>query len=197
MRAALNLLPVLFFLSLAIAPFAGAQSASPGINALPEVEFSRLSQRDPNPLGTKALAINPAQWKHGETEHFIYHFVDSFVVTPIEFSGGVQALDLEEGRGQLAELHLGEAFEHRPPVVDRDAGRLEHHLADGFDVELHFFGSVDAGGEVVDAGGVVVAGAAGGSVAAVRRFGRLNATRSFSMCGMSRSIGLLRFCAAW
>ena len=47
------------------------------------MEFSRLSQRDPNPLGAKALAIHPEQWKHGETEHFIYHFVDSFVVTPI------------------------------------------------------------------------------------------------------------------
>jgi hypothetical protein len=47
------------------------------------VEFSRLSQRDPNPLGQKALAINPEQWKHSETEHFVYHFVDSFVATPI------------------------------------------------------------------------------------------------------------------
>jgi hypothetical protein len=53
------------------------------LNALPEVEFLRLSQRDPNPLGQKALAIRPQQWKHGETEHFIYHFVDSFVVTPL------------------------------------------------------------------------------------------------------------------
>jgi hypothetical protein len=59
-----------------------AQSA-PGLNSLPEVDFSRLSQRDPNPLGSKALAIHPEQWKHGETEHFIYHFVDSFVATPI------------------------------------------------------------------------------------------------------------------
>ncbi|HYJ06300.1 MAG TPA: hypothetical protein VEX43_14290 [Chthoniobacterales bacterium] len=68
-----------------IAPVAFAQppTSTPGLNALPEVEFSRLSQRDPNPLGAKALAINPQQWKHGETEHFIYHFVDSFVVTPI------------------------------------------------------------------------------------------------------------------
>ena len=67
-------------------PFAAsvlAQSPTPGLNALPEVEFSRLSQRDPNPLGTKALAIHPEQWKHGETEHFIYHFVDSFVATPV------------------------------------------------------------------------------------------------------------------
>jgi hypothetical protein len=59
-----------------------AQS-TPGLNALPEVDFARLSQRDPNPLGTKALAIHPEQWKHGETEHFIYHFVDSFVATAV------------------------------------------------------------------------------------------------------------------
>lgn len=76
-------LPLLFFLSFSIAPFAGAQSATPGLNALPEVEFARLSQRDPSPLGQRALAIHPEQWKHGETEHFIYHFVDSFVVTPL------------------------------------------------------------------------------------------------------------------
>lgn len=75
----------LLLLTVAIAPagFAQPSDSTPGLNALPEVEFSRLSQRDPNPLGTKALAINPGQWKHGETEHFIYHFVDSFVVTPI------------------------------------------------------------------------------------------------------------------
>ena len=58
----------------------GAQSA---LNSLPEVEFSQLSQRDPNPLGEKALAIHPEQWKHGETEHFIYHFVHSYVATPV------------------------------------------------------------------------------------------------------------------
>jgi peptidase MA superfamily protein len=52
-------------------------------SSLAEVEFSQLSQRDPNPLGEKALAINPDQWKHGETDHFIYHFVHSYVVTPV------------------------------------------------------------------------------------------------------------------
>src|ERR1035437_4758535 len=54
-----------------------------GINSLPEVEFSALSQSDPNPLGEKALAIHPDQWKHGETEHFIYHFVHAYVATPV------------------------------------------------------------------------------------------------------------------
>jgi len=70
-----------------------------GLSALPEVEFSRLSQLDPNPLGEKALAIHPEQWKHGETEHFIYHFVDSYVVTPIsveaEFHYRVVAKELQ------------------------------------------------------------------------------------------------------
>jgi hypothetical protein len=69
------------------------------VGALPEVEFSNLSQRDPNPLGEKALAINPEQWKHGETEHFIYHFVHSYVVTPIsieaEFHYRAVAKELE------------------------------------------------------------------------------------------------------
>jgi hypothetical protein len=66
---------------------------------LPEIEFSRLSQLDPNPLGEKALALHPEQWKHGETAHFIYHFVNSYVVTPIsveaEFHYRVVAKELQ------------------------------------------------------------------------------------------------------
>jgi hypothetical protein len=63
-----------------------ATSAVAQINessSLPEIEFSQLSQRDPNPLGEKALAIHPEQWKHAETDHFIYHFVHSYVATPV------------------------------------------------------------------------------------------------------------------
>ncbi len=54
-----------------------------GLNSLPEVEFKALSQHDWNPLGGRALAIDAPDWKHGETEHFIYHFHHSYVVTPI------------------------------------------------------------------------------------------------------------------
>src|SRR6266567_8070953 len=86
---------------LSIAPAAIAQT---GLNALPEVEFSQLTQRDPNPLGEKALAIHPEQWKHGETEHFIYHFLHSYVATPVsveaEFHYRVVAKELE--RDQVA-----------------------------------------------------------------------------------------------
>jgi hypothetical protein len=70
----------------AISLLSAVASSSAQLNessSLPAIEFSRLSQRDPHPLGQKALAIHPEQWKHGETEHFIYHFVDSFVVTPL------------------------------------------------------------------------------------------------------------------
>jgi len=74
-------------------------SSSNVTGRLPEVEFSQLSQRDPNPLGEKALALHPEQWKHGETEHFIYHFVNGYVVTPIsveaEFHYRVVAKELE------------------------------------------------------------------------------------------------------
>ncbi len=94
-RPKLLLAPILLAISMA-QPVPGQ---SPGLNALPEVEFSRLSQRDPNPLGEKALAIHPEQWKHGETEHFIYHFVNSYVVTPIsveaEFHYRVVAKELQ------------------------------------------------------------------------------------------------------
>src|SRR3979409_2359317 len=85
---------------------ATACARSQGLNALPEVEFSQLRPRDPNPLGEKALAINPDQWKHGETDHFIYHFVHSYVVTPVsieaEFHYRVIAKELQREQPQRA-----------------------------------------------------------------------------------------------
>jgi hypothetical protein len=94
-------LPASLLITISILPLRAEEALPPttGLNALPEVEFSRLTQRDPNPLGEKALAIHPEQWKHGETDHFIYHFVDSFVVTPIsveaEFHYRVVAKELQ------------------------------------------------------------------------------------------------------
>jgi hypothetical protein len=96
-RFASKVLPLVLLLSLTAAAL--AQSPTPGLNALPEVEFSRLSQGDPNPLGQKALAVRPEQWKHAETEHFIYHFADTFMATPIsieaEFHYRVVAKELQ------------------------------------------------------------------------------------------------------
>ena len=87
----------IFGISILCAASAGAQINES--SSLSEVEFSQLSQRDPNPLGEKALAIHPEQWKHAETEHFIYHFVHSYVATPVsveaEFHYRVIAKHLE------------------------------------------------------------------------------------------------------
>jgi hypothetical protein len=83
-----------------------------GLNALPEVEFKALSQLDWNPLGARALAIRPLDWKHAETEHFIYHFVHSYVATPIsveaEFNFRViaQELGLETMPGVAGKSHI-------------------------------------------------------------------------------------------
>ena len=98
--AALNAMrvqPIVFILFVSL--LTRTAPAQTGLNSLPEVEFSQLSQRDPNPLGEKALSINPTQWKHGETEHFIYHFAHTYVATPIsveaEFHYRVVAKELE------------------------------------------------------------------------------------------------------
>lgn len=90
--------PVAFAL-FSILAFSLAEAQINESSSLAEVEFSQLSQRDPNPLGEKALAIHPEQWKHAESEHFIYHFVHSYVATPVsveaEFHYRVVAKELE------------------------------------------------------------------------------------------------------
>lgn len=96
----LTLLASLTSFALAIASLSAEPlPVTTGLNSLPEIDFAKLSQRDLNPLGEKALAINAAQWKHAETEHFIYHFVHSYVATPIsveaEFHYRVVSKELE------------------------------------------------------------------------------------------------------
>src|SRR5437764_2657859 len=86
---------LLFLISCPVSVWAQINDSS----SLAEVEFSQLSQRDPNPLGEKALALHLEQWKHAETDHFIYHFAHSYVATPIsveaEFHYRVLAKELE------------------------------------------------------------------------------------------------------
>src|SRR6266513_2137551 len=96
-------IPLLFAL-LSTLPAAFAQI---GLNSLPEVEFSQLSQRDPNPLGERALSINPTQWKHGETEHYIYHFAHSYVATPISVAA-------VSGSGRTGEMDRWHSFPGQP-----------------------------------------------------------------------------------
>ncbi len=53
---------------------ASLRAENPG--ALPEIAFERLSDRSLSALAQRALKVRTAEWKHGETEHFIYHFFD-------------------------------------------------------------------------------------------------------------------------
>lgn len=95
---------------MSILPLMAQDQTTSGLNSLPEIVFTELSQRDPNPLGEKALAIHPEQWKHAESGHFVYHFVHSYVATPIateaEFYYRVVAKALER------ELPLGDTKSH-------------------------------------------------------------------------------------
>jgi len=50
-----------------------------GINALPEVPLSQLSDPGTTAMGKAALAVRPDEWKHAETPHFILHFFHNFV----------------------------------------------------------------------------------------------------------------------
>jgi hypothetical protein len=90
----------------------GQDLPAAGLDSLTEVNFSALTQPDRNPLGAQALAIRSPDWKHGETEHFIYHFVHSYVATPIsveaEFHFRViaQQLGLEAMPGGSAKSHI-------------------------------------------------------------------------------------------
>ena len=53
--------------------------ADAGINALAEVGLSQLSDPGNTALGQAALAVQPGEWKHAETPHFILHFFRNFV----------------------------------------------------------------------------------------------------------------------
>lgn len=77
---------------------------APGLNALPEVAFSSLSQHDTNPLGARALALQPEMWKHSETEHFIYHYQRSFVASAVavEAEFHFRVVTNELGQAELA-----------------------------------------------------------------------------------------------
>ncbi len=85
MRLAPRGFPALLFLLLSTGRLLAADPSAnvPLTGLLPEVDFFRLSQRDPNPLGEKALSMHPELWKHAETEHFIYHFVSAYLATPV------------------------------------------------------------------------------------------------------------------
>jgi hypothetical protein len=60
----------------AAAPRAGGM----GVREVKPTPFELLSDRAVSALGKKALAYRAADWMHGESDHFIYHFFDESVV---------------------------------------------------------------------------------------------------------------------
>jgi len=93
-----------FLLVLCLPVSARAQSPAPTLGSLPEVSFSQLSDRNLAPLGLAALGIRSTEWKHGETAHFVYHFFQGFIATPVsveaEYYYRVIASDLEKDTSQ-------------------------------------------------------------------------------------------------
>ena len=83
------------------APAISSQAPAPvGSASLREVPFTALSSPYVTPLGTAALSIRPTEWKHAETENFVYHFFQGFVAAPVaveaEFYYRVIARDLSK-----------------------------------------------------------------------------------------------------
>jgi hypothetical protein len=51
-------------------------SAAAFCEEIPTVPWGKLSDKDISPQARAALAIKPDTWKHAESEHFVYHFID-------------------------------------------------------------------------------------------------------------------------
>lgn len=56
--------------------------ADAGESGFQEVAFGFLSDRNVSALGIQALGIRQADWKHSESEHFIYHYFQSHIAAP-------------------------------------------------------------------------------------------------------------------
>ena len=95
-------LPLLLLLWTAAATLRGQQlapnSSAEGLNSLKEIPFASLSSPNVTPLGQAALSIRPTEWKHAETDNFVYHYFHGFIATPVsveaEFYYRVIAKDL-------------------------------------------------------------------------------------------------------
>jgi len=50
---------------------------------MPEVPLSQLSDQTISANGRRALAIDPQNWKHGETNNFVLHFIHNYVAKSV------------------------------------------------------------------------------------------------------------------
>lgn len=94
-RANVPMFRVAILACLSLLPLA---ASAENLGALPETPMERLSDRSFTGLGQKALTVKPTEWKHAETDHFIYHFFDrptaSAVSVEAEFYYRVIAAEL-------------------------------------------------------------------------------------------------------
>ncbi len=68
------------------------------------VEFRQLTDTALMPLGQAALQIRPADWRHAETAHFVYHFFHDFIAAPVsseaEFYYRIVSTELQKDTAQ-------------------------------------------------------------------------------------------------
>ncbi len=100
-RQLLLALGALCFLWLTVPGLPAQDTAQPqGLNGLKEIPFAALSSPRVTALGQAALSIRPTEWKHAETDDFVYHYFHSFIATPVsveaEFYYRVVAHDLSK-----------------------------------------------------------------------------------------------------
>jgi hypothetical protein len=80
-RSFITLIHAGFLLSHAL--FANESVSRIGLDGLEAVPLSSIRDSSVSPLGQAALSIRPSEWKHAETENFVYHYFQSFVATPV------------------------------------------------------------------------------------------------------------------
>lgn len=100
MKSCLQTLPTLAVIGCSLAQWTALHGEEPGLGALPPLPQEQLSDRAVSRYGEHALSIRPGDWLHAETENFIYHYLTSFIATPVsveaEYYYRVIAADLEK-----------------------------------------------------------------------------------------------------
>jgi hypothetical protein len=74
---------ILLPLLLTLFSFPAHGQNSTRLGSLEARDLAAITSQPSATLGRAALAINPSQWKHAETEHFVYHYANSYVATPV------------------------------------------------------------------------------------------------------------------
>lgn len=80
---------MLFLRALRLLAYCWIALSGPGLSAqndagaLREVPFQALSDHQLTPLGQAALGLRAQDWKHAESENFVYHYFQSFIAAPV------------------------------------------------------------------------------------------------------------------